>query len=94
MQAHDRERLLHLRRPARSQLFAGLGICGLLAIAVLGGVALAQSGRSGQSAGSGRAAPAQPAAEPIRLPARTIGGPSIFGYLVYDWEGPLPAFED
>ena len=94
MHIHDRQRALEPNQSSKQQQrFKGLAICGLIAIAVLGGAALAQSDRSGQSREAGPTpAPREAWINPFttRLPEE----PSPFGYLVYDWEGPLPGFGD
>jgi hypothetical protein len=95
MQTHDGVSHPELRRPARSAFYLRLGICGLLAAVVLCGVALAQSGRSGQSANPGASAPAPFDGNPASPLKRAPGEPSLLGgYLVYDWEGPIPTFHD
>ena len=95
MQAQHAVSHPELRRPARKQFLASLAICALLAAAVLGGVALAQSGRSGPATSPSASAPAQVSAEPIRPSARLPGEPSLLGgYLVFDWDGPIPGFDE
>jgi hypothetical protein len=94
MHIHDRQRALEPSPSSKQQQrFRGLAICGLIAIAVLGGAALAQPGRSGQGREAGpTATPRETGINPFttRLPEE----PSPFGYLVYDWDGPLPGFGD
>ena len=95
MQAQDRVSHPELRRPPRKQFLASLAICALLAAAVLGGVALAQSARSGPAASPAPSATAQGPAEPFRSSARLPGEQSLLGgYLVYDWDGSIPGFDD
>ncbi len=95
MQTQDGVPHPELRRPARSRFYLRLGICGLLSAAILGGVALAQSGRTGPGATPGASAPAPFAVNSAPLLQRAPGDPSLLGgYLVYDWEGPIPTFDE
>ncbi len=94
MQAHHEVSASELHRAAQSPFWIAFAICGLLATAVLGGFAWAQSGRSGQGANPMASAPSPFAGDPARPSARVPGGPSPLGYLVYDWEGPIPTFDD
>lgn len=93
MNAHRLVSDFESRRPKGSPLSMALVLCGLLATALLGGFALAKSVRSGQSAHPVASPPATFANHPARSFERGPGEPSPFGYLVYDWEGPIPAFD-
>ena len=93
MHIHDRQRALEPSQSSQQQRFRGLAICGLIAIAVLGGAALAQPGRSGQSREAG-ATTAQREAGINPFTTRLPEEPSPFGYLVYDWDGSVPGFGD